>query len=449
MQLSNIELHYGGQQPLSLPFDADRFRSFHPGPAALADFRGSVRAALVEPRDFPPLSATCIPDDRIVIVLDQSLPQAAVILSEVVKAFSVAGVPAEQLTVLEPALSSGRSPADPRSELPEAQREAVTWTVHQPDEADQSGYLASSVAGERIYLARELLDADVVLPIYTAGFDSVLGYRNTGNLMYPRLSNTATREKFRGEGHRELLPDDDRPLRQLGEEICWLLGIQFAVAVVPGRTSGSAAAIYGGQWEAVQRESRQFVNHAWTVSLPQRAETVVVSVPATSHTVGWDDIGNALSVARELVVREGRIILLSSINAALQPIGENGVAAIAKGLSRRSGGRHANRISGGMGERLTLKRVRGIGGGRIVDVALERADRSRAIDRPDGRRRADQCRRAGPRGNSSRVMLRQHQPRKFSTSATYSSDASNGTMCPQLSKTRSDALGIIRANSSP
>jgi hypothetical protein len=55
------------------------------------------------------------------------------------------------------------------------------------------------------------------------------------------------------------------------------------------------------------------------VSLPQRAETVVVSVPATSHTVGWDDIGNALSVARELVVREGRIILLSSINAPLGP----------------------------------------------------------------------------------------------------------------------------------
>ncbi len=319
MQLSDIEFHYGGSQPLVLSFDADRFRSFHPGPAALDDFRSAARSALIEPHDFPPLSAVCIPDDRVAIVLDRSLPQAPTLLAEVVSALTSAGLPPEHLTVLQAAPPPGQTPADPRAEMPDDQRAAVAWKVHQPADADQAGYLASSVSGERIYLARELLDADVVLPIFTAGFDSVLGYRNSGNLIYPVLSNPAAQEKFRGEGHRELLPDDDRPLRQLGEEICWLLGIQFSVAVVPGRASGSAAAIFGGQWEAVQRDARRFINHAWTVSLPQRAETVVVSVSGAAEVAGWEDVGNALSVARDLVTREGRIIVLSSIDAPLGP----------------------------------------------------------------------------------------------------------------------------------
>lgn len=319
MQLRDIDLHYGGKEPLTLAFDGDRFRSFHGGPAGLADLGAAVCSALTNPNDFPPLSAICIPDDRVTIVLDRDLPGAGAIAKEVTNEFAAAGVTPEQLTILQPAPTPGRLLPDPRGELAEPIRSAITWKVHDASDVDNVGYLASSVSGERIYLARELLDADLVLPIYAAGFDSVLGYRSPGNLMYPGLSNAAAIEKYRGEGHRELRPEDDRPLRQLGEEICWMLGTQFAVGVAAGGASESAAAVFGGQWEAVQREARRFVDHAWKVSLSHRAETVVLSVSGPAETVGWEEIGAALAVARDLVIRDGRIIVLSSVQAPLGP----------------------------------------------------------------------------------------------------------------------------------
>ena len=43
--------------------------------------------------------------------------------------------------------------------------------------------------------------------------------------------------KARGQGHAELGPDDERPLRQLGDEVGWLLGSLFTVQTSRGPTA--------------------------------------------------------------------------------------------------------------------------------------------------------------------------------------------------------------------
>ncbi len=319
MQLPEIEFHYGAAQPLCLPFDADRFRSFHAGPSALADVGAAARTALTDPCDFPPLTSMCVPGDQLILVLDRNLPHAAAIVAEVVPLACEAGVDPARLTLLQPAHWHSRTLADPRSELSASLRQTVQWKIHDPTEKDGTGYLATSVGGERIYLSRTVLDADLVVPLFAAGFDSVVGYRNPGCLLYPGLSSVEAFTKSLGEGHRELRPEDDRPLRQLGEEICWLLGIQFAIGAAPSRRPGGVSAVWAGQWEAVQRQSRQFVDRAWKVSLDQRVETVVLSVSGPAETVGWEEIGAALDAAQHLVMRDGRIVILSSLQAAPGP----------------------------------------------------------------------------------------------------------------------------------
>jgi nickel-dependent lactate racemase len=285
----------------------------------LTDVPQVVRAALNDPSDFPPLAAACVPGDRAVLVLDRGVACAADVVGEVVRTCCDAGADPNRLTILQPADWRRRAAEDPRSRLPNDLRAAVAWAIHDPTRADSTGYLASTSTGERVYLARDLLDADLVIPLYAAGFDSVLGYRGPGNLFYPGLSTLEALARSRGEGHPELRPEDDRPLRQLGDEISWLLGIQFAVCAAPGRGAGTVAAVWAGQVETVQRQAQQFVNHTRRIQLDRRAETVVVAVSGPAGRVGWEEVGSALEAAQHLVVRDGRILILSSLQTPPGP----------------------------------------------------------------------------------------------------------------------------------
>ena len=55
--------------------------------------------------------------------------------------------------------------------------EGVTWLSPRPRRPAQIAYLASTSEGRRVYLNRQLTDADLVVPIGTLGYDASLGYR--------------------------------------------------------------------------------------------------------------------------------------------------------------------------------------------------------------------------------------------------------------------------------
>lgn len=317
--MTDIELHYGAEEPLRLPFDGDRFRSFHAGPPPVTDVAASVQHALTQSENFPPLAAMCVPGDQVAVVLDPTLPAAETILAVTVHSLLSAGVEADRISVLQPAPRLSRSSPDPRTELPVEIRDQVQWKQHDPGIEDRSGYLAASSSGERIYLMRELLEADVIIPIYAAGYDPLVGYRSPGSLLYPAFSQEAAIRKSLGEGHPELRPDSDRPLRQLVEELSWLLGLQFAVAAVPSRIAGVPAALLGGELDAVQRQGQQLLSRAWNVPLDRRAEAIVISIAQTADRIGWEEIGHAAALGQNLVTRGGRILLLSSLNAGPGP----------------------------------------------------------------------------------------------------------------------------------
>jgi hypothetical protein len=138
-------------------------------------------------------------------------------------------------------------------------------------------------------------------------------------VFYPGLSTTDAIAKAHGQGHSELRPEDDRPLRQLVEEIGWLLGVQFAVQVVPAAKRGEAAELLVGNVEAVAQGARKLLDKHWRLKLPARLETVVAAVSAADGPASWDAVGQALDAATHLVARGGRIVLLTDLNAEPGP----------------------------------------------------------------------------------------------------------------------------------
>jgi nickel-dependent lactate racemase len=275
-----------------------------------------VREQLLEPLDFPPLEMAIVPEDKIAIALDRHTPGAAQVIAEMWKHFERRSVCPDDVTILQPASWQVGQLPDPRAKLPEAVRVAVKWVVHDATDKKREAYLANSAGGDRLYLAREIVDADVVLPVGSVGFDPLLGIRNASSAIYPGLSNVAAMAKARGQDHSELRPEDDRPLRQLQDEVAWLLGVQLGVQVLPG-VGGQPAGVLCGALDAVTAAGRIWLKQNWYVELAQRCEVVVAAVDADADdgATNWEQIGAALQTARNLVQRRGKIVLITNLAA--------------------------------------------------------------------------------------------------------------------------------------
>jgi nickel-dependent lactate racemase len=327
----SVNLSYGTQGTYSCELDARRIVAHHAGPGQCAGFSKKVRAALETPLDFPALSQVCIPGDKVVVALDRHTPCARELIAEVWTMLESRGVDAAAVEVLQPAALDSVPLVDPRQGLPAEVQSQMRWTIHDPTDPKRQAYLAATARGERIYLARELVEADVVLSVGMIAYDPVLGYRGTNSVFYPGLSNTEAVIRSRGEGHSELGPDDERPLRQVIDEIAWLLGTQFSVQVLPA-TGGGAAEVVAGAYDRVFRKGKQHLAGHWRVVLDSRADMVVAAVDADSAGHGWDQIGAALATARNLVTKGGKIVILSELDA--EP--EIGIELIRKSESPRS-----------------------------------------------------------------------------------------------------------------
>jgi nickel-dependent lactate racemase len=289
----------------------------HVAPPALDGVHEHARARLRGPRDFPALTQAVLADDRIVIALDDHTPAAPALIRGCWDVLADRLEP-DNLLILQQATDGAADPADPRSELPDAVAGRVQLVRHNAHDSKNRAYLASSTAGERIYLARQLVEADFVICVGSIGYDPLLGFRGTNSALYPGLSTAEAIRKARGQGHDELSPDDSRILRQTIDEVGWLLGIQFALQVVPAAGTGVAHVLAGAS-DAVFAHGKQLLAELWEVAVGERAETVVVGIDDLGNGQGWPAVAAALHTARQLVVQNGRIVVLSQIDSSLTP----------------------------------------------------------------------------------------------------------------------------------
>jgi nickel-dependent lactate racemase len=310
-------IHYGTDRTVELPLDPVRIVATLTGPPPLEDVPVAVERALGTPLDYPPFGKAVVPGDRVAILLDRNLSAESDLVPALWRQLAQSDVSASDVQLIHPASLLPGKFSDPRTGLPEGVRDEVQWLRHDPTVDGSTGYLATSAAGERIYLSRDILDADFVVPVGRMTFHSVLGYRSATGLLYPGFSTTESFAKAHGEGHSELTPDDERPLQQLVDEISWLLGLQFVVQVVPSAIGDRPAAILGGTPDATFQAGRRLLDEHWKLELGSRVPLVIAAVPSGAGGSTWEDLGNALENARGIVERGGRIVLLSDFRGDL------------------------------------------------------------------------------------------------------------------------------------
>ncbi len=313
-----VELNYGYTGEFQCEIPAERLIWYQQAPAPLEDVPLKTQQVLNNPLELPPLDLALIPGDKITIIVDHETPVVDEIINSVWDFFSDCGIEATDVTILQ--AQSGT--LDLQQKLmnivnPELKQDAQ-WVIHDPESKEALGYLGTSASGERVYLSKHLLEADFILPIERVSYDPLIGYAGGGSLLYPEFSSQEAILKSRGQSHRELTPAESRPLRQLIDEVGWMLGLQYSLQVIPAAGQGASEILFGGI-EATFRKGKELLDQFWKLEPSYKSEVVVIAVECGPAGHAWTQLGRVLETARNLVSQDGRIILLTEID---EPFGE-------------------------------------------------------------------------------------------------------------------------------
>jgi hypothetical protein len=287
----------------------------HRGPPApaLADPAGAVAEALEKPVGFPALRRALTPDDHIAVVVDESLPRLADLLTAVLDHVRRAGVGVSAVTVVRAAHAA--SPAW-RDELPAAYRD-VAVEDHDAGDRRRLSYLATTRKGRRVYLNRTVVDADQLVVLTRRGYDPLLGYSGAEGSIYPALSDATTRREV-GAGMTNTVPGDKPwPVRREAAEIAWLLGAPFMIQVVEG-AGDEIIHVIGGPFES-GAEGLRLLGARWRVRVDEPADAVIATVSGDPVRHGFGELARALAGAARVVKPGGRITLLTRADPPLGP----------------------------------------------------------------------------------------------------------------------------------
>lgn len=271
-----------------------------------------IGTGLSSPIALPPLHECVVPGDNVTIVVDPETPQVVDVINAVWEQFQSNSVTDLHCTLLLPPDNIGNNWKALVDVLPVSVTGQMVVDVYDPADENQRRYLASSAAGERVYLAHHIIDADLIVTIGVIGFDALFGYRGTNSGIYPAFSDVAALKAAEAMRHVELEPDAKRPLRELTDEVGWLLGTQFTVQVIPN-SHGQIAQVLCGAPEEVFNEGREFATRHWKLQVEDTFELAVISIPRSLPQLGWKQFGAAVASATRLVEDGGRLAVVAEL----------------------------------------------------------------------------------------------------------------------------------------
>ena len=327
-----IALDYGASEPLVLEPEpgADIVDCAGPDGATGAAAEQLVAAALAAPPHGPPLQAHVVAGDRVVVALAGRVPQAEAVVAAVRGRLEAAGVSVEDVRVLCGSPLEAGSPAGSDSLDNPSPAE-----VFDPSVDAATAYLAADEAGRPLYMARSLVDADVVVAVGSWGWHAGLGGRSLEGELWPTFSREACR--------RELVLTLARRGRQaLGEwrssvqESVWQLGVCASLRLIAGRAGSLHAACFG-----LPDEAARLARDAAAAWCPTFEDPVDLAVATLSDPRGgFAAVGRAVAAAARVTHPGGTICVASQVavgpgiiferwrqGAPLQPLVHEAVAS--------------------------------------------------------------------------------------------------------------------------
>ena len=290
--------------------DGDLITLSHGPAAAAVDARSAVVAALEQPIRFEAFRRALTPDDRIALVVDESLPHLAELVAGVLEYLAGAGIPPSAVT----AISAPGATQDWINELPDSMVDLQT-EIHQPDDRKKLSYLAATKDGRRIYLNRTLVDADQAIVIGSRGYDPLLGRSGAESAIYPALADTDTVRSLVPKLAPQNAPDDDWPEQKEAAEVAWLLGSPFFVQVIQGLGDNIAQVIAGMADTSADGGKKNDV--VWKSETSELADIAIVTLTGDATRHDFAALARAAATGARAVKPDGSVIILSEAETEL------------------------------------------------------------------------------------------------------------------------------------
>jgi hypothetical protein len=317
------------------------------------DIPQAVADALGNPIDFPSIDLALVPGDCVAIAVHESLPHPEPIVKAIVE-WLLSKHPASDLSirvVLAPGNESLTQELDdwlatrwPVSDLAgdlsvdqatdQATAKSITESTpsnslqrvlcHDPDDQQNLEYIFATEQSEAIYLNRELVEADFVIPIYRwlepkdpRGHDPYV--------VLPAFGDRATQARYAKSWLEQHEPA--RGTHKKASESGWLAGIQYAIGAVANQ-EGLIAMLVGGAPETVDKVCSQGVHAAPNpTETPSQEgfELVVVELVDPLRVPSWNQVASAAWSAQRWLSPAGRIVVVATSLAEVTP----GIGALA------------------------------------------------------------------------------------------------------------------------
>lgn len=310
-------IEFGVHSELSVPDDLAATGCGEPTEPPLADPLAATRAAFQSPLGYPPLSQAVVPGDRVVLALEENFVQPAPVIAGTIQELLAAGLDPESICVLRSKADAELTRSLPTRDLAPELREQIRVIVHDPSQRDQLALLNISSKDEPIYLNRELVDADLVIPLSVAKPAKMLGHWGIFGTLFPTFADEATQQRFCSPRSAAKASQRQERLSE-AREAGWLLGICMVLQVIPG-PGETLLQIVAGEAMEVERRARELYESAWRFQLEKRASMVVATLPGGRQQQSWTNLGRALDAALQIVEDNGTIAICCDLRAKPGP----------------------------------------------------------------------------------------------------------------------------------
>ena len=158
--------------------------------------RQLIATTINKPVNFPHLSQVVYPGDKVVIAADAFVVTRPNLLADFVAEIIVVGLAADDVTVVMLEAEQKMYEKTFREALPAELQKDVRVSVHKPLDPQSLAMLAVAKDDSPVMLNRELVEADVVIPIERYEAKPGMGYFGMQSVIYPRFADAETQKRF-------------------------------------------------------------------------------------------------------------------------------------------------------------------------------------------------------------------------------------------------------------
>ncbi len=273
----------------------------------VADIPAEIVSALDRPLDFPSISESVFPGDTLVLAVESMLPESAKICGATIAYLQKCGVEASDIKFLLPENGQPFQPRSLKKIVGESVFDQLEVLNHKGSDEEQLSYLAATKGGDPIYLNRNLVDADMVIPICRAKSNSS-DWRTWVEFIFPTFTdaNTVDRLKQSKVQNQEVLRDE-------GEDAIRWLGLIFSIQVIPG-PGDEVLQVVAGERQVAMVESQKRTQQIWHREIEKSCDLVIANFDVSAREANWENVIDALTMISKVVGSGGNIVLQTEID---------------------------------------------------------------------------------------------------------------------------------------